>query len=84
VVLGECNFSPSPKGELICVRDKACSPFNECTTLSPPMNSHTTSLLPKRQAPYAYKCVSVIVLYEEENEIEINCIQQVLNVWMTT
>ena len=75
MVLGECNYSPSPKSELFCVRDKACSPFNECTTLSPPMNSHTASLLPKRQAPYAYKCVRVIVLYEKENEIEINCIQ---------
>jgi hypothetical protein len=62
VVLDECNYSHSPKGELLCVRDKACSPFNECTTLSPPTNSLTTNLLPKRQASYAYKCVRVIVL----------------------
>ena len=63
MVLGEYNYSHSPKGELLCVRDKACSPFNECMTLSPPKNSHTASLLPKRQATYAYKCVRVIVLY---------------------
>ena len=60
--LGECNYSYSPKSELLCVRDKACSPFNECTTLSPLTNSHTASLLPKRQAPYAYKCERVIIL----------------------
>jgi hypothetical protein len=62
MVLGEYNYSHSPKGELFCVRDKACSPFNEYTTLSPSTNSHTVSLLPKRQALYAYKCVRVIVL----------------------
>ena len=62
VVLGECNYSHSPKGELLYAKDKACSPFNKCTTLSPPTNSHTTSLLPKRQASYTYKCVRVIVL----------------------
>ena len=62
MVLGECNYSHLLKGELLCVRDKACSPFNECTTLSPPMNSHTVSLLPQRQISYAYKYVRVIVL----------------------
>ena len=62
-MLGECKYSHSPKGELFCVRDKVCTPFNECTTLSPPTNSHTASLLPKRQAFYAYKCVRVIVLW---------------------
>jgi hypothetical protein len=62
VMLGECNYSHSLKGELLCVRDKACSPFNEYTTLSPSMNLRTASLLPKRKAPYAYKCVRVIVL----------------------
>ena len=61
VVLGEYNYSYLSKGELLCVRDKACSPFNECTTLSPPTNSHTACLLPNRQAPYAYKCVRVIL-----------------------
>ena len=84
MVLGEYNYSHSPKGELLCVRDKACSPFNECTILFPPTNSHMASLLLKRQNLYAYKCVRVIVLYDVKNEIEINCIQQVLNVWMTT
>ena len=73
VVLGKCNYSHSSKGELFCIRDKRCSPFNECTTLSPPTNSHTASLLPKR-----------LLLWKIENEIEINCIQQVLNVWMIT
>jgi hypothetical protein len=62
VVLGECNYSHSAKGELLCIRDKACSLFNECTTLSLPTNSYTASLLPKRQAPYIYKCVRIIVL----------------------
>ncbi len=62
VVLGECNYSYLVKSELFCVKDKACSLFNEYTTLSPSMNSHTTSLLPKRQVPYAYKFVRVIVL----------------------
>ena len=83
-MLGEYNYSHSSKGELLCVRDKAYSPFNECTILSPPTNSHMASLLLKRQNLYAYKCVRVIVLYDVKNEIEINCIQQVLNVWMTT
>ena len=63
VVLGECNYLYLSKGELLCVRDKACSPFNECTTLSPPTNSHTASLLHKKQVPYVYKCVKVIVLW---------------------
>ena len=62
VVLGECNYSHSSKGELFCIRDKAYSPFNECTILSPSTNSHTARLLPKKQASYAYKCVRVIVL----------------------
>ena len=62
VVLDECNYSHSAKGELFCTRDKACSPFNESMTLSPPTNLHTASLLPIRQAFYAYKCVRVIVL----------------------
>ena len=62
VMLDECNYFHSLKGELLCVRDKTYSPFNECMTLSPPTNSHTTSLLPKRQASYTYKCVRVIVL----------------------
>ncbi len=48
IVLGECNYSHSPKDELLCIRDKMCSPFNECTTLSLLMNLHTTSLLPKK------------------------------------
>ena len=59
---GKYNYSHSPKGELLCFRDKACSPFNEYTTLSPSTNSHTESLLPKRQAPYVYKCVRIIIL----------------------
>ncbi len=83
-MLGECNYSLSPKGELFCVRDKACLPLNECAILSPLTNSHMASLLLKRQTLYVYKCVRVIVLYDVKNEIEINCIQQVLNVWMTT
>ncbi len=62
MVLGEYNYSHSLKGELLYIRDKACSPFNECTTLSSLTNSHTASLLPKRQASYAYKYVRVIVL----------------------
>ena len=62
VVLGEYNYSHSLKDELLCVKDKAYSLFNERTTLSPSTNSRMTSLLPKRQAPYAYKCVRVIVL----------------------
>jgi hypothetical protein len=48
VVLGECNYSHSPKGELFCVRDKVCSPFNECMNLSHSTNSQTASLLSKR------------------------------------
>ena len=62
MVLDECNYLYSPKGKLLCVRDKAYSPFNESTTLSPLTNSYMACLLPKRQASYAYKCVRVIVL----------------------
>ena len=68
IVLGECNYSYLVKSELFCVKDKACSLFNEYMTLSPFMNSHTTSLLPKRQAPYAYKCVRVIVLWYRKGD----------------
>ena len=56
MMLGEYNYSHLLKGELLC------APFNECTTLSLSMNSHTTSLLPKKQISYAYKYVRVIVL----------------------
>ena len=62
MVLGKYNYLYSSKGELLCVKDKECSPFNKSKTLFPPTNSHTASLLPKRQTSYAYKCVRVIVL----------------------
>jgi hypothetical protein len=53
---------------LLCIRDKAYSLFNECTTLSLPTNSYTASLLPKRQAPYIYKCVRIIVLWYKKGD----------------